>query len=183
MNTNTILGVIIVLVLVGGVAYLTLKIESEDTRGPSATTTPSATVPEKTTTKTSSYTAAKPTKTTVNTVGIGSLSYLLNLRQPLVCSIKTASGVMRSGTLYVVAGMARANFTNSTMIDDSNYLYAWTTSAATGIKLPASSSVSGSVIASRGGVDLATDLSFSCSPWTMDAKIFVPPTSISFIEN
>lgn len=166
--------------MLGGVGYLALHATGGNTEGLTATTTPSANVPKKTTAKPSPYTATGPTKTTAKTVGIGSLSYLIGLRQPLICSVKTASGIMRSGTLYVAAGMARANFTNSTMIDDGSYLYAWTTGATTGTKLPAPLGASGSAIVGRGGVDPSTDLSFACNPWTADTNIFVPPTSVSF---
>ena len=183
MNTKTILGVIMVVVVLGSAGYLALNATGGNTGGLTATTSSLATVvPKKTTAKPSSYTTPKPpTKTTAKTVGIGSLLYLLGLRQSLVCSVKTESGTMRSGTLYVAAGMARANFTNSSMIDDGSYLYAWTMGATTGTKLPAPLGVSGSAIVSKGGVDPTTDLSFSCNPWAADASVFVPPTSVSFI--
>ena len=143
-----------------------------------ATSTPKAAV--KSPTKTASTPAPVPTKPTAKTAGIASLSFLLGLKQPLICSVKTMSGPARSGTAYVAMGMARANFTSSSMIDDGTYLYAWTNGAATGLKLLAASSVSGSAIASNGGVDLATNLSFSCNPWITDTSFFVQPSSVSF---
>ena len=70
--------------------------------------------------------------------------------------------------------------TNTSMIHDGEYLYAWTSGASKGLKLPAASSVSGSAIASNGGFDLSTDLSFACNPWTENTSVFTPPASISF---
>ncbi|HUX80886.1 MAG TPA: hypothetical protein VMV38_01020, partial [Candidatus Paceibacterota bacterium] len=176
MNTKTIVGVgILVVVLSGGVGYLVSNAIRGNTGVPTATTTPSIasstipsvtpskTVSQKTPPKSYTYTPSQPTKTTAKMVGIGSLSYLLSLKEPLVCSVKIMSGFARSGTLYVAGGSARADFTNSSMIDDGAYLYAWVTGATTGIKLLAPLSVSGSAIANNGGIDPATNLSFSCN--------------------
>ena len=193
MNTKTIVGVIVgVAILAAGLGYLASNAMRGNTAVVTATTTPTTAssttfaatlakvVPKKITTTKSSYTPTEPTKTTAKTAGIGSLQYLLGLKEPLVCSVKALNGPSRSGTLYVAAGSARANFTNSSMIDDGNYLYAWMTGATTGTKLLAPLSVSGSAIANNGGVDPATILSFSCNPWTVNASFFVPPTSVSF---
>ncbi len=124
--------------------------------------------------------APKPTATTAKLVGVGSTSYLMGLKQALVCTVKTVSGYARSGTMYIADGKARANFTTTSMIDDGEYLYAWTNGAAQGTKLLAALSVSGSVISSNGGVDLVANLSFACNPWVIDASFFVPPASVSF---
>ncbi|MDE1944624.1 MAG: hypothetical protein KGH97_04000 [Patescibacteria group bacterium] len=114
-------------------------------------------------------------------VGVTPVSYLLGLKDSLVCSIKTTgSSAQRSGTLYVADGELRADLTGATMISDGAYLYEWQKGATKGLKLPATSSVAGSAIAANGGFDLATPLSFACNPWTTDASFFTPPDSVSF---
>lgn len=122
-------------------------------------------------------------------VGVGSVSYLLSLNQSLICTIKALSAyTKRSGTIYVAKGEMRGNFvsyingvlTSTSMVDDGKYLYVWVNNALTGLKLLAASGVSGSAIASNGGLDLAASLSFGCNPWTENPNVFVPPTAISF---
>lgn len=129
-----------------------------------------------------STTPSKPvTPTSAKVVGITPVSYLFSLKEPLVCSFKTTgTSAQRSGTLYVADGKMRANLATATMLDDGMYLYVWASGATSGLKLLAASSVSGSAMASNGGFDLATPLSFACNPWTKDASVFVPPSSVSF---
>lgn len=178
MDTKTMSWVLGIAVVLGGVWYLSSRPATVTTVAPTATTTPTTAQP--TAKKPSPPVAPKPTTTTAQTVGVGPLTYLLGLKQTLVCSIKTVGGTVRSGTLYVAGGMARANLAGSTMIDDGTYLYAWMTGATTGAKLLAASSVSGSAIGGRGGVDPTADISYACNPWTADASLFVPPVSVSF---
>ncbi len=173
----------IVIVFAGGWYYFMLA-PTVTTESPTATSTPTATtsVPKTTTKAPTSTTAKKPTKTTAKIVGIGTIPYLISLKQPLVCSVKTMTGYSRSGTLYVAGEKARGNFSNSSMIDDGTHLYAWMTGAIKGLVLLAASSASGSAIATNGGIDLATDISFACNPWTVDASVFTPPSSVSFFS-
>ncbi len=173
--------ILLAAVVLGGVWYLSSRPVEVTTVGPTATTTTTG-APQQTTPKPSSVAPAapQPTKTTAQTVGIGSLNHLLGLKQSLTCSFKTVGGVVRSGMLYVAGGQARANLAASSMVHDGTYLYAWMTGASTGTKLLAASSVSGSAIADRGGVDPNRDLSYACNPWTVDTSLFVAPSSVSF---
>ncbi len=113
--------------------------------------------------------------------GVTPLSYIFSLKQSLVCSIRTTgTSIQRSGTMYIADGEMRANFTSSSMIDDGTYLYVWQGGASKGLKLLAASSASGSAIASNGGFDPSTPLSFACNSWTKNASLFTPPASVSF---
>lgn len=126
---------------------------------------------------------SKPvTPTSAKVVGVTPVSYLFSLKESLACSFKTTgTSVQRSGTLYIADGAMRANLTNgATMIDDGAHIYLWGTGASKGLELLAASSVSGSAIASNGGFDLATPLSFACNPWKTDSSVFTPPSSVSF---
>ena len=184
METKTTSLILLAAVVLGGVWYLSSR-PMGDTAGITATTTAATTtntVPQQTTPKPSSVAspASQPTKTTAQTVGVGSLNHLLGLKQSLTCSFKTVGGTVRSGTLYVAEGKAHANLTSSSMVHDGSYLYAWMTGASTGTKLQAASSVSGSVIVGKGGIDPNGDLSFACNPWAADSSLFTPPSSVSF---
>jgi hypothetical protein len=127
--------------------------------------------------------------TQVVLTGFNSLEYLRTQKQPLYCSIDAvAAGVRRTGNVYVADGVARGDFASTaggakiatSMIDDGAYLYAWHTSATTGVKLQATASANGSVIATYGGLDPASDFSFSCARWTADAAVLTPPANITF---
>lgn len=150
---------------------------------------PTPVTPTSAPTSTASATSAThaPVKTTPKTVsvpatvkGVGPLALILGYKKPLVCSVKTRSGTIRSGTLYVAGEKARFTFTASSMIDDGVNLYVWKQGATTGVKLAASMSVNGSIAASHGGVDPATDLSFSCAAWATNSSVFVPPSTVTF---
>lgn len=190
-NTNQItVWAVIAVVALGSLWYVFSSNQSgRETGSPIATTTVSTSTQTQQGTNNSppartgqSSTPSKPpTPTSAKIVGTTPVSYLFDLRQPLVCSIKTTgTSIQRSGTMYVADGKMRADFTNTSMIDDGTYLYAWAKGATKGLKLLAASGVSGSAIASNGGFDLVTPLSFACNPWTKDASVFVPPSSISF---
>ena len=185
MPNKTLLWVLALVIVFAGGWYYFMIAPAAVTQSPNATSTPTAaTSVSNTTTKTGAATTTKkPTKTTSKIVGIGTIPYLISLKQPLICSIKTTTGYSRSGTLYVANGKVRGNFVSSSMIDDGTHLYAWMTGAIKGLVLLAASSASGSAIASNGGIDLATDISFACNPWTVTASVFVPPASISFFNS
>lgn len=164
---------------------------------PTATTAPAATQqqPAKTT---STRTQTAPAKETTQSApaakiaklaGVGSLNYLMGLKQDIACAVSTnGTTPYRSGMVYFSNGQMRADLTTtvsgqtfkSSMIDDGTYLYVWMASGTYGAKLLAASSVSGSVAASRGGIDPATNLTFGCNPWTVDTSVFAPPTDITF---
>ena len=189
MGNKKIVWVVGVAAVLGSVWYLSTNPSTESGQeSPYATTTP--TLPKGTTTKPPTTTSGtvktgatpKPTPTSAKIVGVGTLSYLFSFREPLICTIKPSASVKRSGTMYIAEGKMRANFVGTSMLHDGMYLYVWTNGASTGLKLPAASSVSGSLIATKGGFDLANDLSFACNPWKTDASFFVPPSSITFSE-
>lgn len=181
MNTKTIVWALVAIVVFGGVWYLATSSMGGNVGGATATTSPtSSTVAPARQTTSSSYVAPKPVKTAAKTAGIAPLTSLMSMKQALLCSFKTMSGVARSGTLYVAPGLARLNLSTASMIDDGTYLYVWTKGVTTGTKLLAASSVSGSAVTSKGGVDPAADLSFSCNLWTVDGSVFLPPASVSF---
>jgi hypothetical protein len=185
MKNNTLIWVLVAVVLVGGAWYFYTASSSESTSSlPVATTTTTTTVtqaqaaPAKTPTETK-----KPTSTSAKVVGIGSMQFLIGLKQALVCSVKTTAGYTRTGTLYVADGKVRLNFSTTSMIDDGAHLFVWMMGAIKGLELQAASSASGSAIANNGGVDPASDLSYACNPWAVDASVFTPPATVSFFSS
>ena len=152
-----------------------------------AAATSSAAVPARGTSRTTTRPAA--TVMAPKVAGVGPLSYLFTFKEPLVCSAKTTSPyAKRSGMVYVSGGELRGNFsgyvngvlTDTSMIDDGTYLYAWKSGALKGLQLPAASSAAGSAIATAGGIDPAAQVSYACNPWAENSSVFVPPASVSF---
>lgn len=181
---KTLLWLFVAAVLIGGWYYFTNTPSASAPAAPVATTTPATTTPKTTTTKAAAPATKKPVAaTSAKIAGVGTIPYLISLKQDLVCTVKTMSGYSRIGTMYISGGKMRGNFAGSSMIDDGTHLYAWMTGAIKGIVLLAGTSASGSAIAINGGVDLATDLSFACNPWTIDASVFTPPSSVSFFNS
>ncbi len=186
MNTKTIVWVVAAIAVLVSAWYFLSAPSGLDNGSPSAAApTQTVNVPTQQTPKKSpAPSAPQPTKTTAKLAGVDSLITLINLKQNLVCSVKTTSGSGRMGTAYVANGMARINFTNFTsasMIDDGVSLYIWADGAKTGLRLSAASGASGSAMLTNGGIDPATsNLSYACNPWTVDTSIFTPPASVSF---
>ncbi len=188
-------------ILIAAVAVLIIVSRSGNSSAPSApaatttaaTTTSAAGVPSTKPVRTTSgakKTATKPAPTIAAKVsGIGPLSYLISLKEPLVCSVKTTTlSMKRSGTVYVAGGKLRGDFlssvngvlVNASMIDDGTHLYAWASGATKGLELLAASSASGNAIANAGGIDLAAQVSYACNAWAEDSNVFIPPTSVTF---
>lgn len=191
MDTQKAVWALVAVVVLGGAWYFLSGPSSETpgsetvaTTSTQATQTPSKQTPTKPpATKpsggTTTTTAPKPVSN-VKVAGINTLSYLYELKQPLVCTVTVGTTLKRSGTMYIADAKMRANFTASSMIDDGSYLYVWLKGASKGISFPTTSSVGGSVIATNGGFDPGNPFSFSCNAWTKDASLFTPPASITF---
>jgi hypothetical protein len=208
MDTKIIAGLVGVMVVLGGVWYFFTH-QSQSTvviTPPVATTTEAvatstAPVPQPVaithkTNVTTKAPAPKPVGLAPEAVpptvaGVNTVSYLFGLKQSLFCNIKTSNSNKLSGTLYVANDEMRGDFTsiingistNTSMIDDGNYLYVWKSGTPTGLKLLSASSVSGSAIANNGGIDLATNITFACNPWIENATFFAPPSSVTFSNN
>lgn len=181
-NTKSIIALFaLAIALFGGVWYLFTS-SNQDISGTSsvATTTVATSTSTQEVPKAGKPAVKKPTTTTPKTVGVGSLSYLMSLKQSLHCSIKATGPGTRSGMVYVGSGKLRADFTSSSMINDGTYLYSWMSGASRGLKLLSSLSVAGSAIANAGGIDPASSVSYACNPWIEDMSVFSPPSSISF---
>ncbi|HET9641488.1 MAG TPA: hypothetical protein VFP46_01395 [Candidatus Paceibacterota bacterium] len=174
--------IVIVLVVLGALWYLLPDVQI-GTNAPTAATTTATTSETKQsvqTSQTKSVTKPPVKVTAPRMAGVGPLTSLMALQQPLVCSVQTMNGVQRLGTLYLAGGKARLNFSTASMIDDGVTIYVWAKGATTGVKMAATVSSSGSVAASNGGVDPGNNLSYACNPWTEDASVFAPPTGVAF---
>jgi hypothetical protein len=181
MSKNSWLVVLVVVVVIGlGIWYFASN---------SASSTQTVTNDESSSTSATNASGSSATMPVSETVGVGSIQDLIAMNKYLACSINlVATTTNRSGTVYVAAGLMRADLFSTTgnktkavsMIDNGTSLYLWTDGASQGIQLPEPISASGSNIALNGGIDPATTFSYICHPWKADANFFVAPQTVTF---
>ena len=125
-------------------------------------------------------------------VGFGTMSSLFAFSKPLVCDVYTKDIYnKRSGAVYVSENKLRGNLTsyvngvltNTVMIDNGRYIYAWTKDALTGVTIPAPLLSAGGKIVSAGGIALTEQIDYSCNPWKTDASYFVLPKTVTFLNS
>lgn len=103
------------------------------------------------------------------------------------CSFSTEGN---TGQVYMSGGKMRGDFTitipqgntDSHMIVDGQTVYIWSENQTNGLKI--TSDVIGEFDTPNQAavIDPNQDMNFSCSSWTVNQSIFVPPTSITFAE-
>ncbi len=194
MNAKTLAVIVVGIVIAGGLWYLlvngsktSLPFSPSSVASETSPSGQAASVqPAGGTTAAGGASRSAPAR---ETIGIGSINDLLALRKDLICSVAlSTSKLKRSGTVYVANGEMRGDFIASaggtvtvvSMVDDGTNLYAWSDKNPDGLKLSASSSVSGSAISAWGALDPATSLDYSCLPWQADPGFFVPLPSVMF---
>lgn len=110
------------------------------------------------------------------------------------CTIDTsAASTTVTGTSYVSNGKVRADMTMQTpqngviethMISDGTYAYTWSSMMPQGIKMKITTDQSG-MVANAGksgqGLNANSSYAYRCDPWTVDASLFVVPTTINFM--
>jgi len=184
MSKNTWFIILAIAIVGIGAWYFTSSSTSPAQTAQTATTTDEQTGTDTTATNGSNSTIPVP-----ETVGVGSIKDLLAMNKYLSCSINLVTATTkRSGTIYVAAGLMRADLFSTTgnktksvsMIDNGTSLYLWTNGASQGIQLPEPLGASGSNIALNGGIDPATAFSYVCHPWKADVDFFIAPQTITF---
>lgn len=102
-----------------------------------------------------------------------------------------------TGTAYVAGNKFRSDMTGSSQgvafaaysISDGEYLYSWSDMAPFGVKMSVAAAEAQQAEAMEGGPaydpgpsDFNLDYNFDCERWSVDASVFVPPTSVEFSE-
>lgn len=97
-----------------------------------------------------------------------------------------------SGTVYMNAGKVRGDYTleaegatlqSHMIVENNTTLYMWQEGQKTGLKMTfdaTAESNSASETTPAGQDTLDNPVSYECSPWTADASLFVPPSTVSF---
>lgn len=126
------------------------------------------------------------------TEGAATFKDLMSRTGSWECSVSTSIQQAPSeGTVLISDGNIRGNFVstieamggmtvNSHVIQADGYIYTWTDRVAQGMKTPLPDTVSGQ--ATVGLASMSEQVEYSCAPWDLDASVFVPPTTIEFME-
>ena len=131
----------------------------------------------------------------------GTIKDLIAKNVPLQCTFSHVdSEATTEGAVYLADSKIRGNFTTilnakepieSFVIQDSQYLYAWTSQEAKGTKIKLEDveqeeAVEPETEAGQGAVgfnDLEKqNINYSCKPWIVDNSLFTPPNNIEFLD-
>lgn len=173
MNKQVVIGVVILLLLIGGVAYFMRS-------RPPANFTPAPGITAQTQTETP-ITTPTPSKK--------SLKDLLDMGQSQQCTFTTAVG--NSGVVYISGGKSRGDFTSvaneqtikSHMISDGQYTYVWMDGQAQGFKSAVNTSTTPQPsTAASGSIDVNQSYNYDCTSWTVDTSLFTPPAAVEFLS-
>jgi hypothetical protein len=176
-------GIVIVIIVIVGAMYLMNK----SSGGSGAPTDQTAVQPVATTS--TAQNAAAPTSATANpATGSGTIASLMAMGS-VTCTVNVAGTNPSSGTVYVSGGKMRGDFTttiqgksmHASMINDGTYMYSWSTMAPEGVKIKVTAGAAASGASAHAGVNPSTNVNYNCSPWTVDAGQFTPPSAISFM--
>lgn len=187
MNTNIIIGILVVVIIGAGV-WLTFG--SQEAEAPKDTATQ-----ERNTSNVESDTSADVDE---NFSGTGSFAELMQMGQSLTCDFSyeapDTDGAV-AGTMQVSGERMRGDFEmmqagqtyHSHMIHDGEYLYTWsdTPQGTFAMRMPATETeVTPEEVPEQAPrpVDLDSEVSYDCRPWSVDSSVFVPPSDVEFMD-
>jgi hypothetical protein len=170
MNTNMLIGLVALIVVVGGGAwFLSSKSVDAPTDGGSDTQEVSN--------------------------GSGSFGEMIARAGSWTCTVSTSVEAAPSeGTTYISNGMIRADFVarpealggqevSTHMIQSEGYIYTWSDMAPQGMKMlipkDQPDSAGGDAV---GTVGADAQVEYSCMPWVADSSKFAPPSTVTFME-
>ncbi|MCL6096774.1 MAG: hypothetical protein M1444_03815 [Patescibacteria group bacterium] len=167
-KTLVIVAAVVILALLGGVAYLTLSKSSKNSQ-------------ENTQPVSQQQPTASPSAAT------GTLKSLFGKNQYCTVTYPNNGG---SGTVYVSGQKFRGDFTvktadgkevTSQVLSDGVYTYVWSSDSPTGIKMKIDVT-SPTASAQTGNFNLDQQVGLNCSAWAVDASKFAVPTNIKFTD-
>lgn len=142
-----------------------------------------------------------PTEQSQVMSGLRSISDLISEGIPQKCTYSTTDGASTTeGTTYVSGKKVRGDFSNTLngsvtmghMISDGETTYVWNEGEKQGLMMPISnsqaanepnmSSESSQQVSEAREGSLNQKANYSCSAWVPDDSMFVPPTTVKFID-
>lgn len=169
MSTNTIIGIIVAIIVIGGGAWYFTSGKSGGTEA---------------------QRGASDEAKEVN-AGEGTFASLVGRAGSWKCDIKTyVENAPSEGTVHISDGKVRADFTSvignetvtSHMISADGYVYTWSDAYPQGMKMKIPEGDATAVPGNQGGVSPDANVEYSCAPAGASLEAFVPPSSVSFME-
>jgi len=168
MDTKAAAGLVVaVVVLGGGVWYFASHAPSSDSQ---------------------SAAAGQVATADTGATGSGSIAALMARGGDFQCTVNVvAAQTPTAGTIEVSGGKMHGAFAatvngatvNAYMVNDGAYVYSWSDAAPQGVKVAVTPAANGAQ--AQGGFDPNTNVDYSCSPWTPDPSVFVPPANVTFM--
>lgn len=168
MNTNTLLGLLALIVVVGGgVWFFSQKDAGEQ---------------------------GMMDENEMMNDGTSSFAELLHRTGSWKCTVSVEIEESPSeGTVYVSDGKVRADFTSrpktmggtevkTHMVQTDGYVYTWSDLLPQGMKMMLPKDSTATADTTTGVVGTDSDVDYSCAPWVGDNAQFTPPASVSFME-
>lgn len=165
-----IAGGIVILVVIGIVAFLQMGKKSSSSNAPTATSAQS--------------------ESSVSSTS-GTLKDLFSGGKTVNCKFSYPDNSM-SGNVFVSGGKVRNEFTTTkdgkttdgTVIYDGTYAYFWSSSSSQAIKYKMGSieDMQKQAQGQAQTMDLSQKVNFDCSNWSVDNSKFVPPSNIQFTD-
>lgn len=168
MNTNALIGLVALVVVVGGgVWFFSSKKDMQD----------------------GSAEAHRSSQDAVR--GEGTFAELMARTGSWKCDVAVAIEEAPSqGEVYISDGKIHADFTaqieamggqsvRTQMIQTDGYVYTWSDMTPQGFKMPIPE---GGEADAPQGVSYDSRVSYDCAPWTLDMSLFIPPSNVTFME-
>lgn len=124
----------------------------------------------------------------------GTMRDLWNMTGSARCTVTSEDPNSFSlGTAYIANGQVRADFSSATaagsfdshMIRTDGKLYTWSSAMEQGMVMEEAEMEArseGSASVETKAIDPSVSIQYSCEPWTADARLFVPPADITFMD-
>lgn len=119
----------------------------------------------------------------------GSLRSLMGMGKNVMCTFESTSGsTASSGTVYIAAnGSMRGDFKaaglTSGMITKDGYMYGWTDSSSSGMKIKMDAQEQAEIQTEAAqAVDIDSEVDYECSEWSVDQSKFDLPAKIEFVD-
>lgn len=162
MNTNTIIGIVVAILIVLGLGYYF-------------------------------FSGSMGTNTITEPTQGSTFASILAAGANVQCDFTHSpeAGQQTSGRMYVANNgqNIRGSFTVSgdepmqaEMLRTGDYHYMWGPSMPQGVKMRVTEENRGKLFESSDNTEIPEDVTYTCSPWTVDESMFAVPTNIEFLE-
>lgn len=164
MNQNTIIGIVVAIVVIGGGAWY-LSAGSDSTTGEQGAE---------------------------NSRGMGTFAELVAGGGSRTCTVTVnTDGHSSEGTVYIANGHMRGDFTSTVngqsmtahMIQADGYMYSWSDAVNQGVKVSlAQAQQQQGAPTQNQGIDPNAQVDYDCSAWIADESKFDVPSNVTFME-